>query len=131
MNTCIQMLEQMEYVAMEEYGEIVVLQSCWMMISLVFQNLKKIPGSDRAAPFGLLRDDAFGLKTYMMKSSPQRGFTDEKRVYNNCHCRACRISENLFGIISNRWHVLQAPILLPPESVKNVVMAILVLHNHL
>ena len=86
------MLEQMGYVAMEEYEEIVVLQSCCMMI---------------------------------------RGFTDEKRVYNYCHCRACRISENLFGIISNRWRVLQATILLPPESVKNVVMAILVLHNHL
>ena len=37
----VQMLEQMGDVAMEEYGEIVVLQSCWMMISLVFQNLKK------------------------------------------------------------------------------------------
>ena len=36
-----QMLKQMEDVAMEEYGEIVVLQSCWVMISLVFQNLKK------------------------------------------------------------------------------------------
>ena len=131
MNTCIQMMEQMGYVAMEEYEEIVVLQSCCMMISLVFQNLKKISGSDRAASFELLRDDAFGLKTYMMKSPPQRGFTDEKRVYNYCHCRACRISENLFGIISNRWRVLQATILLPPESVKNVVMAILVLHNHL
>ena len=33
--------EQMGDVAMEEYGEIVVLQSCWVMISLVFQNLKK------------------------------------------------------------------------------------------
>ena len=35
------MLEQMEDTPMEEYGEIVVLQSCWMMISLVLQNLKK------------------------------------------------------------------------------------------
>ena len=37
----------------------------------------------------------------------------------------------MFGIISNRWRVLRAPILLPPESVKNVVMAILDLHNYL
>ena len=41
MNAYMQMLEQMEDTAMEEYGEIVVLQSCWMMISLLFQNLKK------------------------------------------------------------------------------------------
>ena len=37
----------------------------------------------------------------------------------------------MFGLISNRWRVLRAPLLLPPELVKNVVMAILVLHNHL
>ena len=41
MNACVHMLEQMGDVAMEEYGEIVVLQSCWVMISLVFENLKK------------------------------------------------------------------------------------------
>ena len=41
MNACMQMLEHIGDVATEEYGETVVLQSCWMMISLVFQNLKK------------------------------------------------------------------------------------------
>ena len=41
MNACMQMLEHMGDVAMEEYREKVVLQSCWMMISLLFQNLKK------------------------------------------------------------------------------------------
>ena len=41
MNACMQMLEHIGDVAMEEYGEIVVLRSCWMIISLVFQNLKK------------------------------------------------------------------------------------------
>ena len=91
---------------------------------------QKIPGCDRIAPFVLLGDDAFGLKT-LMKPFPKRGITDEKRVYNYRHCRARRISENLFGIISNRWRVLRAPKLLPPESVKNVAMAILVLHNYL
>ena len=40
MNACMQMLEQMEDVAMKEYGEIVVLESCWVMIRLVFQKLK-------------------------------------------------------------------------------------------
>ena len=92
---------------------------------------QKIPDSDRVAPFVLLGDDAFGLKTYLMKPFPQGGLTDEKSVYNYRHCRARRISENLLGIILNRWCVLQAPILLSPESVKNVVIAILVLHNYL
>ena len=92
---------------------------------------RKLPDSDRTTPFVLLGDDAFALKMYLMKPFPQRGLTDEKRVYNYRHSRARRISENLFGIISNRWRVLRAPILLAPESVKNIVMAILVLHNYL
>ena len=75
--------------------------------------------------------DAFDLKTYLMKSFPQRGLTDKKRVYNYRYCRARKISSNLFEIISNRWRVLGAPILLLPESVKNVVIVILVLHNYL
>ena len=35
-----QMLEQMGDIAMEEYGEMVALQSFWIKISLVFQNVK-------------------------------------------------------------------------------------------
>ena len=31
---------------------------------------QKIPGSDRVAPFVLLWDDPFGLKTYLMKPFP-------------------------------------------------------------
>ena len=54
-----------------------------------------------------------------------------RNVYITTHCRVHRIYDNLFGIISNRWRVLRALILLPPESVKNVVMTILVLHNYL
>ena len=94
---------------------------------LVIPKPQKIPGSDRVAPFALLGDDAFGLKTCLMKLLPQSGSTDEKRVNNYRHCRARRISENLFGIIS----CLRAPILSLPELVKNFVTAILVLHNYL
>ena len=98
MNACMQMLKQMEDVAMEEYGEIVVLQSCWVGVP----KSQKIPGRDRVAPFVLLGDDAFGLKKYLMKPSSQKGLIDEKRVYNYHHCRASQISKYLLGIILNR-----------------------------
>ena len=115
---------------MQQWKNMEKQQYC-KVVGLVFQNLKKIPGSDRVAPFVLLGDDAFGLKKYLMKPFPQKGLTGEKRVYNFHHCRASQISKYLLGIILNRQRVLRAPILLPPESVKNVVMAVLVLHNYL
>ena len=97
------MLEQMGDVVMKEYGEIVGLQSCWVMISLVFQNLKKY---QRVAPSVLLRNDAFSLKTYLMKPFQQSGLTDEKHGCNYRHYRARRTFGNLLRIISNRWRVL-------------------------
>ena len=40
-------------------------------------------------------DDAFTLKTNLMKPYPQKGLDAEKRVYNYRHSRARRIVENL------------------------------------
>ena len=90
---------------------------------------KKLTNRNSTTPYVFLGDDAFALKTYLMKPYPQRGLTVEKRINNYRHSRACRISEILFGIICNRWHLFRAPILLPPNSVEHLVLATLVLHN--
>lgn len=92
---------------------------------------RKLPNSDIATPFVFLGDDAFALKSYMMKPFPQRGLDVEKRIYNYRHSRARRISENLFGILASRWRVLRSAFLLQPKSVENIIMAILILHNYL
>ena len=76
-------------------------------------------------------DDAFALKAYLMKPYPQSGLTDDRRIYNYRHSRARRLSENLFGIIANRWRVFRSVILLPPETIENLLMATLTIHNFL
>ena len=76
-------------------------------------------------------DDAFALKKNMMKPYAQNSLTVEKRVYNYRHSRARRISENLFGIIANRWRVFRTVLQLAPSSIESLVMAALVLHNFL
>ena len=53
-------------------------------------------------PYVFVGDDAFALKSYMMKPYPQRDLTTEKRIYNYRHSRARRISENLSGILANK-----------------------------
>ena len=65
---------------------------------------KCLPYGSVELPHVFVGDDAFGLKTYM-KPYAQRGLTTERRVYNYRHSRARRISENLFGIVANRWRL--------------------------
>ena len=76
-------------------------------------------------------DDTFALKTYTMKPYPQQGLSVEKRIYNYRHSRARRMSENLVGILANRWRFLRTTLLLPPETVETLVRTAIVLHNYL
>ena len=91
---------------------------------------EKLPNGD-VIPYVFLGDDAFALKTFMMKPYPQQNLTVEKRVYNYRHSRARRISENLFGILANRWRIFFTTINLEPQHVENVIFSALALHNML
>ncbi|XP_078364110.1 uncharacterized protein LOC144648418 [Oculina patagonica] len=87
--------------------------------------------TDMKCPFLFTADDAFPLKTWMMK--PYKGsFLDEiKRVFNYRLSRARRIIENMFGIASARLRVWRRPVLASPENVTNTAKAVCVLHNYL
>lgn len=82
-------------------------------------------------PFVFLGDDAFALKTYMMKPYPQNNLTVDRRIYNYRHSRARRISENLFGILANKWRIYHTTIPLSPKRVENIILTTLALHNML
>ena len=75
--------------------------------------------------------DAFALKPHMMKPYSQNGLSADRRVYSYRHSQARRLSENLFGIMANRWCVFLTLLLLSPQSVVNVVLTTLILHNYL
>ena len=93
---------------------------------------KPLPGSSDPIPHVIVADEAFPLKEYLMKPYPQRGGLDDaKRIFNYRLSRARRIVENAFGILSNRFRVLRAPILLSPEKAEKLVMCCCVLHNFL
>ena len=92
---------------------------------------KCLPFGTQLFPHVLGDDDAFALTPYLMKPFSQQGVTTQKRVYNYRHSRARRISENLFGILANRWCVFKSIMQIPPETIEVVVMAALTLHNYL
>ena len=90
-----------------------------------------LPGCDTPVPFVLTGDEAFGLANYMLRPYPQKDLTVEQRIANYRISRGRRISENILGILCNRWRCLRVPFLLDPVKVREVVLAVLVLHNWL
>ena len=92
---------------------------------------RPLPGRIKKMPFVIVGDEAFGLKTYMMKPYPSRQLSDDERIFNYRLSRARRVSENAFGILSNRFRVLDKHIYLSPEKSTTVTNACIVLHNFL
>ncbi len=62
-----------------------------------------LPGTDMTMPFFVVADEAFPLKSYLMKPFARRGLSREQRVFNYRLSRARRIVENTFGIFANRF----------------------------
>ena len=73
-------------------------------------------------------DDAFALKPHTMKPYPCHGLSADKRISNYRHSRERRLSENLFGIIANKWRMFRSVLQLSPRSIVSLVMAVFVIH---
>ena len=82
-------------------------------------------------PFVCVGDYAFLLSTYMMKPYLQKDLSRDKRLSNYRLSRARRISENVFGILANRWRVFLKLFLLKPEKVTVITYLVLILDNFL
>ena len=83
-----------------------------------------------SVPFVIVADDAFGIKSYLMKPYPLRGLTREQRIFNYRLCRARRVVENAFGILSQRFRLFSHAIELDPSKVETATMAACCLYNN-
>lgn len=89
-----------------------------------------LPGLTENLPYFFLGDDAFALRTWMMKPYSRIGLGHDERIFNYRLSRARRVVENAFGILANRFQcLLHATVYKKTESVKSLVLACVMLHN--
>ena len=67
-------------------------------------------------PYVVVADDAFPLKTYLMKPYTLRNLSKEKIIFNYRLSRARRIVEIAFGILANRFTVFLSPMSITPQN---------------
>lgn len=90
-----------------------------------------LPGSNKILPYVFVADDAFAQQRHLLKPFPHQHQNPSQRIFSYRLSRARRTVENAFGMLANRFQVLQKPISLPPEKVETLVLACTVLHNFL
>lgn len=92
---------------------------------------RPLPQRNLPVPFVIVADDAFPLSEHIMKPYPHRDLLVDQRIHNYRLSRARRISENVFGILANRFRVFLSTMQLSPKKVQTVTLAACVLHNFL
>lgn len=92
---------------------------------------KPLPGMTEPILHVIVADAAFPLRNNILKPYPFRNMTRSERIFNYRLSRGRRVVENAFGILANRFRVLQTTIYLPIETVQNITLACCALHNFL
>lgn len=90
-----------------------------------------LPGTDIMLPHFLVGDEAFALDTFMMKPYNRNDArTDhDKAVFNYRLCRARRVTENSFALLSQVFRIFYTPISIRPEVADDLILTACCLHN--
>ena len=76
-------------------------------------------------------DEAFPLKSYLMRPYPGKGriiLPYKEQIFNYRLSRARRCIENAFGILVARWRIFRTPIIANIENVESYIKAAFILH---
>jgi len=89
----------------------------------------KIKDTEIDMPYVMLADDAYPLKSYILKPYSKRNLTHEEMIFNYRLSRCRRCVECAFGIMCSKWRLLYKPIETKIEKAENIARAITLLHN--
>ncbi|CAH2083600.1 unnamed protein product [Euphydryas editha] len=89
-----------------------------------------LPGTNILTPYVILGDEAFALKTYMMRPYPKANVQDdEKIIFNYRLCRGRRLVECAFGILSQTFRVYCRRLKADPRNATSIILTTCILHN--
>lgn len=86
-----------------------------------------LPGTDAEAPYVIVSDEAFPLKTYLMRPYPGKELNHFKRIFNYRLSRARRVVANFFGIIIKKFRIFTRRIQAKPENVDYIILTACIL----
>ena len=92
---------------------------------------RELPGTDVQSPYVIVGDRAFPLTEHLQRLYSRHNMKEREMIFNYRLSRACRVSENTFGVMSNRFRCLLGNMQLDPDVATNVILACCVLHNYL
>lgn len=79
----------------------------------------------------IVGDDAFPLKTYLLKPYSRKQLTKGEKIFNYRLSRARRIVENAFGILVSRFRIFEKPLSCEVSTADKIVGTCCALHNWL
>ena len=83
------------------------------------------------SPYVFVGDGAFPLTENLQRPYCRREMDERQMIFNYHLSRALRVSENAFGVMSNRFRCLLSNLQLIPDTAMTVVRACCLLHNFL
>ncbi|XDV25635.1 hypothetical protein PO909_029521 [Leuciscus waleckii] len=79
----------------------------------------------------IVADEAFSMKPYLLRPYGGKRIEEDKRIFNLRLSRARRISENAFGILTQRFRVYKRPMEVNPDLSDSIIKATCILCNYL
>lgn len=94
-------------------------------------NNKPVCADGDPLPYVIVGDEAFPAKPYLLRPYAGRGLPEEKMIFNYRLSRARRVSENAFGILSQKFRIFLNKLQVHPDNADKIILASLCLHNFL
>lgn len=88
-----------------------------------------LPGSNILLPHVLVGDEAYPLKTYVMRPFPSSNLDDSRTIFNKRLSRARVTIEGAYGIMTNKWRIFLKAIETDTKYAKLIIKVGCLLHN--